>query len=169
MPASADVQLVGLKEAIRSLNKIEPGLRKEFTKDAGRIAEPAIRAVQQGYTGMRQSEGAPLSGMNNNWTQDAKKIFPFSMPKALRGVKLKVDASLRATSLIYITQTDRAAAIFESAGRTNQNLLGDSLGSIAPGRTRILGPAVYKARPQIEGEMEKAALAVIRRVEKELN
>jgi hypothetical protein len=119
---------------------------------------------------MRQSNGAPLSGMNRNWTDSqGRKVFPFSMPKALKGVQLKVDSDRRATSLIFIAQMDRAAAVFEGAGRKNENLLGNSLGHVAPGRTRILGPAVYKARPQIEGEMEKAALAVIRRVEKELN
>ena len=164
MSASASIELTGLREAIRSLNKLEPGLRKEFVKEATAIAEPAIREVQAGYTAI------PLSGMARNLTdKTAKKIFPYSIPKAIKGVKLKVDASRTATSLIYITQTYVAAAVYEAAGRANRNSLGDSLGQIAPGRTRILGPAVFRKRRAIEREMEKASLAVIRRVEKELN
>jgi len=162
--ASASIELTGLREAIRSLNKLEPGLRKEFVKEASAIAEPAIREVQAGYTAI------PLSGMARNWTdKSAKKIFPYSIPKAIKGVKLKVDASRTATSLIYITQTYVAAAVYEATGRATKNSLGDSLGQIAPGRTRILGPAVFRKRRAIEGEMEKASLAVIRRIEKELN
>ena len=155
--------MTGLKEAIRSLNKIEPGLRKEFTAQATRIAQPAIQEAQRGY------QREYLSGMARKWTQNGKKIFPFSVAKAVSGVKLKVDASREATSLIYITQTNVAAAVFEAAGRANQNRLGDSLGQLRPGTTRVLGPAVFRKRKEIEREMQSASQAVINRVEKELN
>lgn len=155
--------MTGLKEAIRSLNKIEPGLRKEFTAQATRIAQPAIQEAQRGY------QREYLSGMARNWTQNGRKIFPFSVARAISGVKLKVDASREAVSLIYITQTNAAAAVFEAAGRTNQNRLGDSLGQLRPGTTRVLGPAVFRKRGEIEREMQSASQAVIRRVEKELN
>ena len=154
--------MTGLKEAIRSLNKIEPGLRKEFVAQATRIAQPAIQEAQRGY------QREYLSGMARKWTQNGKKIFPFSVARAVSGVKLKVDASREATSLIYITQTNVAAAVFEAAGRANQNRLGDSLGQLRPGTTRVLGPAVFRKRGEIEKEMQSASQAVINRVEKEL-
>lgn len=154
--------MTGLKEAIRSLNKIEPGLRKEFVAQATRIAQPAINEAQRGY------QREYLSGMARKWTQNGKKIFPFSVARAVSGVKLKVDASREATSLIYITQTNVAAAVFEAAGRANQNRLGDSLGQLRPGTTRVLGPAVFRKRGEIEREMQSASQAVINRVEKEL-
>ena len=163
MTVNTSIEMTGLKEAIRSLNKIEPGLRKEFTAQATRIAQPAILEAQRGY------QREYLSGMARKWTQNGKKIFPFSVAKAISGVKLKVDASREATSLIYITQTNVAAAVFEAAGRANQNRLGDSLGQLRPGTTRVLGPAVFRKRGEIEREMQSASQAVINRVEKELN
>ena len=163
MTTNTSLEVVGVRDAIRSLNKIEPGLRKQFTADATRIAAPAIQEVQKGYTQV------PLSGMARNWTQGSSKKFPFSVSKAISGVKLKVDASREATSLIYITQTNVAAAVFEAAGRANQNRLGDSLGQLRPGTTRVLGPAVFRKRGEIETEMQSASQAVINRVEKELN
>lgn len=163
MTVNTSIEMTGLKEAIRSLNKIEPGLRKEFTAQATRIAQPAIQEAQRGY------QREYLSGMARNWTQNGRKIFPFSVARAISGVKLKVDASREAVSLIYITQTNAAAAVFEAAGRTNQNRLGDSLGQLRPGTTRVLGPAVFRKRGEIEREMQSASQAVIRRVEKELN
>jgi hypothetical protein len=161
--ASASIELTGLREAIRSLNKVEPGLRKEFVKEATAIAEPAIREVQAGY------QREYLSGMSRNWQQSGNMKFPFSIQKAVKGVKLKVDASRTATSLIFITQINAAAAIWEVAGRKTNNPLGDSLGPLQAGTTRNIGRAVYRKRRAIEREMEKASLAVIRRVEKELN
>ena len=162
MTTNTSLEVVGVRDAIRSLNKIEPGLRKQFTADATRIAQPAIQEVQKGYTQV------PLSGMARKWEQANKKIFPFSVAKAVAGVKLKVDASREATSLIYITQTNVAAAVFEAAGRANQNRLGDSLGQLRPNHTRILGPAVFRKRGEIERELLRATNEVKARVEREL-
>ena len=163
MTTNTTIQVTGLKETIRSLNKVEPGLRKQFVQEASRIAQPAIQEVQRGYTKV------PLSGMSRQWQQNGKKIFPFSVARAVSGVKLKVDASREATSLIYITQTNVAAAVFEAAGRTNPNSLGDSLGDLRPGHTRILGPAVFRKRKEIEREMLKAVKDAMDTVQKELN
>jgi hypothetical protein len=163
MTTKTTIEIQGLKEAIRSLNKVEPGLRKQFVQDANRIAQPAIQEVQKGYAQL------PLSGMARQWTQNGKKIFPFSIARAISGVKLKVDASREATSLMFITQTNVAAAVFEAAGRTNQNRLGDSLGQLRPGTTRILGPAVYRKRKEIERGLLNASMDAIRLVQKELD
>jgi hypothetical protein len=163
MPYKANMELVGVRETIRSLNKVEPGLRKQFVADARQIAQPAIQRVQAGY------QQVPLSGMSRNWTQNGRKLFPFTVPKAKRGVQLKVDTDRRATAIISIVQKDQAAAIFETAGRRNPNPLENSLGQLSPGRTRIIGPAVYKARPLMEREMLDAIKKAMKRVQKELN
>jgi NAD(P)-dependent dehydrogenase (short-subunit alcohol dehydrogenase family) len=139
MTVNTSIEMTGLREAIRSLNKIEPGLRKEFTAQATRIAQPAITEAQRGY------QREYLSGMARKWTQNGKKIFPFSVAKAVSGVKLKVDASREAVSLIYITQTNVAAAVFEAAGRANANRVGESLAQLRQGSTRVVGPAVFLA------------------------
>ena len=162
MTTNTSIQVVGVRDAIRSLNKVEPGLRKQFVQDANLIAQPAIQEVQRGYTKV------PLSGMARKWEKDNRKIFPFLVARAISGVKLKVDASREATSLIYITQTNVAAAVFEAAGRANQNRLGDSLGQLRPNHTRILGPAVFRKRGEIERELVRATNEIKARVEREL-
>ena len=50
MTTKTSIEVVGVRDAIRSLNKIEPGLRKEFVAQATRIAQPAIQEVQAGYS-----------------------------------------------------------------------------------------------------------------------
>ena len=164
MTTNTTIEIQGLKEAIRSLNKVEPGLRKQFVKDQTSIAQPAIDEVRRGY------QREYLSGMARNWTQNGNKKFPFSVARAISGVKLKVDASREATSLIYIQQTNAGAAIWEAAGRKTYNSLGNNLGSIpAPNHTRNLGPAVFRKRKEIEREMLKASMDAIRLVQKELD
>jgi hypothetical protein len=158
------MEIVGAKEAVRSLNKLEPGLRKQFAADATRIAQPAISEAQRRYS----SVGVPLSGMARNWASNGRKIFPYNVSKASRGVKIKLQGDRRVTSVILIEQRDAATAVWESAGRKTTNALGDALGFIKPNTSRVLGPSVFSRRNEISGEMEKAILEVTRRVEKEL-
>jgi hypothetical protein len=158
------MQIVGAKEAVRSLNKLEPGLRKQFAADATRIAQPAITEAQRRYS----SIGVPLSGMTRNWASNGRKIFPYNVSKASRGVKIKLQGDRRVTSVILIEQRDAATAVWESAGRKTENALGNALGFIKPNTSRVLGPSVFSRRDEISGKMEKAILEVTRRVEKEL-
>lgn len=164
MVASISTGLVGANDAIRALNKIEPGLRKQFARDATRIADPAIREAQRRYEAM----GVPLSGMNRQWNTRGRRVFPFNPGKAARSVKIKLDSDRRRTAVILLEQRDAGTAIFETAGRKTVNPLGDALGPLRPAHTRILGPALFSRRRQVQGEMEKAVLEIIDRVNREL-
>lgn len=165
MTATIDTELVGVRQAVASLNKIEPGLRKQFAAELNQIAAPAIQAAQQRYTAL----GVPLSGMSRPWSNNGRKLFPFDPARAAKGVKVKLDTRRNAASVISIQQTDAAAGIFETAGRRNTNTLATNLGSTpGQGRTRLFGPAVYSKIREITAEIEKAALRVVNRVDREM-
>jgi hypothetical protein len=162
MTATATIQVVGAKETINALKKIEPQLQKDFRTQANNIALPAINAAKDVYTDL------PLSGMKYKWSSKGRQVFPFTVAKAKSGVRLRIDTRRNAVGVILIEQKDPATAIFETAGRANANKLGDQLGFVGTGRTRLIGPAVYKARRGIEKEMEKMILDAARVVQKAL-
>ena len=162
MPASTTIEVVGVKQTINSLRKIDPQLQKDFKADATAIAQPAINAGKSVYKEL------PLSGMKYGWTQRDRKLFPFTITKAVNGVKMRFDTRRNAVGVILIEQKDPAAAIFETAGRANANKLGNALGFVGAGRTRLIGPAVYKARRGIEAEMTKMIAKTIRDVQKDI-
>ena len=171
MPVSATVQIVGVKQAINSLRKIDPQLQKDFKAEATAIAQPAINAAKSAYSQM------PLSGMAYRWADRGRKIFPFTISGAQAGVKMRFDTRRNAVGVILIEQKNAATAVFEGAGRKDSNRLGTSLDSVSPergfamampGRSRLIGPAVYKARRGIEAEMAKMVLETIKQVQKEL-
>ena len=165
MTATIKTDLVGVRQAVASLNKIEPGLRKQFAAELNQIAAPAIQAAQSRYTAL----GVPLSGMARPWSNNGRKLFPFDPAKAAKGVKVKLDTRRNATSVIVIQQGDAAAAIFETAGRKNSNTLATNLGKTpAQGRTRLFGPAVYSKIREVTKEIERATLQVISRVNRDL-
>lgn len=165
MTANVSMQVQGINEAIRSLNKIEPGLRKQFNNDARLIAQPATDAVKNAY------KFVPLSGMERKWAGPAvngRKVFPFTVAKARRGVDVVFNTDRRSLGVINIVQRDTGTAIFETAGRRNPNPLGDSLGRLSPGRTRLIGPVVYSRARDIEEGMRKLSLKIVNRVNREL-
>jgi hypothetical protein len=155
----------GINDAIRSLNKIEPGLRRQYQDEARVIAEPAIAAVRRAY------QFVPLSGMERKWAGPAvkgRKVFPFSLAKARRGVNLTFNTDRRTSGVINIVQRDTGTAIFETAGRKEQNPLGDSLGRLSPGRTRLIGPVVYSQKDNLERVIGDLANRIVARVQREL-
>jgi hypothetical protein len=160
MSATTTIQVVGVKDTINALKKIDPELQKNFRTQATAIAQPAINAAKDVYTQV------PLSGMQYKWSSRGRQLFPFTVAKAKSGVKLRIDTRRNAVGVILIEQKDPATAIFETAGRANSNRLGDQLGFVGAGRTRLIGPAVYKARRGIEAEMEKMILDTARTVSK---
>jgi hypothetical protein len=165
VPVSNDISVLGINEAIRALNKIEPGLRKEFNNEARAIAAPATDAVRSAY------RFVPLSGMNRTWAGPAvngRKVFPWKLDKARKGVDVVFNTDRRTLGTITVVQRDIGTAIFETAGRKNSNPLGDALGTIQPGRTRIIGPVVYSKVNEIASAMEKVALRIVQRVNREL-
>ena len=166
MPASTTIEVVGVKQTINSLRKIDPQLQKDFKADATAIAQPAINAGKNVY------QTIPISNFANDWTQkkDGRRIKGFSVDKARAGVKMRFDTRRNAVGVILIEQKDQGAAIFEQAGRKNpggrlDNSLRIAGYPVSAGRTRLIGPAVYKARRGIEAEMTKMIAKTMRVVQ----
>jgi hypothetical protein len=168
MPAEFRTELVGAKEAIRSLNKIEPGLRKQFAAEATAIAQPAIKEAQRRYGSIGWGE-SQVRGVSRNWSDKGRKLFPWNPNKAANSVKVKLEGDRRRTAVIVIEQRDAATAVLESAGRKNANPLGDALGFIKPSTSRVLGPALFSKRAEVTDQMERAMLDAISKVQRELN
>ena len=108
---SAKIEVVGLKEALKTLNKIDKSLRREITKDAKKIAQPVIDDAKAAYP------ASLLSGMNRNWVQGKNQKFPYDQKKARSGLSVKVSTKKSNSSVITITQKNPAAAIIDMAGK----------------------------------------------------
>ena len=166
MPVSTTITVVGLKETINALNKVEPQLVKDFKASANKIAQPVISAAQNKYTQV------PLSGMARAWKSHKRtppqNVKGFSVANAVKGVQTKFDTRRKAVGVILIIQKDQAAAIFETAGRANANKLSNNLEPVSAGRTRLIGPAVYRSRRKIENEMKEMIVDTISAVQKKI-
>jgi hypothetical protein len=159
MTATAKVEVVGAKEAIKALGKIDKDLRKQFNADAKQIAQPLVALAGSRYP------DTPLSGMNRNWKQGNKTLFPYTKAKAVKGLKVKFSTRRNDANVIYVTQSDPGAVVLEVAGRGRSTVLSENLRAKT---NRILWPAAEQALPSIQAELRALVLRVIERVNQEL-
>ena len=87
---STKVEIVGLKDALKTLNKIDKSLRREITKDYKKIVQPVIDDANK-----LVPSNAPLSGMARNWsTKSGFKMLPW-----VPGFKQKIAAKINTRNI----------------------------------------------------------------------
>ena len=64
------VEINGVKETIRDLGKIDPELRKQFIRDAKKVARPIVELARAKYPTKY------LSGMGRKWESRGRLLFP---------------------------------------------------------------------------------------------
>ena len=68
MAVGAKIEVYGVKDALKELNKIDPTLRKQITKDAKDVAKPVVTDAQSKYP------PTILSGMKYNCVRPERPI-----------------------------------------------------------------------------------------------
>jgi hypothetical protein len=73
MTAFASVEVVGLKEALKELNEINPKLRRDVTKEFRKIVDPVIKTAKA-----KVPQEAPISGWGRKWTtKSGRQLTPW--------------------------------------------------------------------------------------------
>ena len=141
MPLGVQTEVVGVKETIKALRRVDPEFRKEFNRAAKAIVAPMVAEAKGLYPQL------PLSGMARSWTPKAFSIFPWQVSKVRSSVKVKTSTRRDKNSVVYISQGTPAGAIFEVAGTKtpgapfNANLRARS--------SRVLWPTYERYAPEI--------------------
>lgn len=151
----------GVKQAIVALKKIDPEYRKDFNREAKAIAAPLVAAAKAQYPEL------PLSGMSKPWTSGTRVLFPWEISKVRSGVKLKTSTRKNTSSVLYITQSNPAGAIFETAGKANP---GANFNRNLRGRSNyVLWPTADKFLPDVTKGLVDLVNKVMETIEREAN
>jgi hypothetical protein len=141
MPAATKIEIVGVKDTIKELRRIDPEFRKQFNRDMKSALNPVVDSIRSKYPRL------PLSGMAREWTPNLEKgytIFPWDWSKVRRGVTLKTSTRKNKNSVVYISQANPAGILFETI--TLGNELGRNIRTVAP---RAMWPTVDAMRGEI--------------------
>ena len=154
------VQVYGVKSALKELNKINPKLRREYTKRYKDIVKPVVQAAKIAFP-----KSAPLSGM----ARSTGRLGGWDGGLVAKGVVAKIDTrkarpGTETVGAFFIVQKTGWGSIYDIAGRNNpgsqfvQNLINNG----APNASRAMWPAY-------EGNAAQIQLAVLDLVDNVMN
>ena len=162
---STKIEVVGLKDALKTLNKIDKSLRREITKDYKKIVQPVIDDANN-----LVPSNAPLSGMARNWsTKSGFKMLPW-----IPGFKQKIAAKINTRNIkeyagnksnvgTFLIQWQGATGTMFDTSMSGP--LGRALTARYGSASRVMWKAYEKRDGDVMSEMEK----LVKRVMDEAN
>ena len=160
------IEVYGLKEAIKQLNSVEPGLRNQIAKDFRSVAKPVINDALALIPGT-----VPLSGMGRNWTtKSGFKMLPWEA-----GRKQKISAKIntkkvsefrgqiRNVGVFNIVYSGSTGTLFDMAA---SGRLGSALSARYGNRSRVMWKAMEKNNETVESEMRRIVETVMEKVDR---
>ena len=182
------IEVRGLKEALATLNKIDPALRRQITKDMRRIAQPAIDAIvaaipaEPPLSGMDPAKHTPLLAEQArasatskwHWRGDEKKLVRLILNGKKPRVRRKQGQEFVSNvgTIIISANTPKKkeggrGAAFLMADMANRavsprNLPGKLNASVGRAGSRFMWYGADKALPDVTSRIEDAAREIIK-------
>ena len=165
-------QVVGLKETLRDLNKLDKELSKEIRKDIRKTVQPLADAINAARPG-----AAPLSGMNHRGRTGWNNRKNVAVKLDTRKPRRYVDRPGRTvTNVVRVTTKDAPTAIVDMAGRAggsqSQAPQSRRRPNFAPALTSRLGPPsrfMWREAEDKINDIQREMEPIIKRVEQAMN
>jgi hypothetical protein len=198
VPVDLEVGVVGLKDALKTLNKTAPALRREITKDYKKIVQPLIDAAQQAIPTI-----GPVSGMDRSGWKYASgyEVLPpsgWNGTKAVKSLQAKISTrrvkefrgNLENVGTFRMVWKGFANTVFDMAGRKSAGTVGNPsrvgshgkrvgtvggplLIAMLRGRygtaSRTVWPSYERNKTVLDDEMQQLVNRVMREAQNELN
>ncbi len=164
---SGGMEIVGLKEALRELNQLNPQFRRQVTKDFQKICKPVIEAAKQNLPSR-----PPMSGWARGWkTPSGYEMLPpngWSGAAANKFIKAKVSGKrprayagrMQDATVFMIRFAGMVNTVFSVAGRDNPSGNSDAGAQMIKvlehryGKpSRVLWPAYEANKDEVERQV----------------
>ena len=172
--ARSGIQVYGIKEDLKTLNKLAPDLRRQITKDYRALMQPTISDARNNLpAGIGQTV---MRGFGRKW----RHIFPWDKAVANRNITVKIDtrrarkrnidkgAQYETLSAFLIQQKNPAGIVFDIAGRggkstSTQKRKGvtyDWNNTLIENMDRVFGKASRSMWPAVENNTDNIESAI---------
>ena len=147
MPVDSSITIVGVKETLRELQKLEPDTAKEIKKDFKQIVKPVVEAAKADVREL------PLSGFARNW--QSGRIMPWSKEAVVKSIIARFSNRKRGNSLAVfsVTMKSPAGTIFDMAGRGSASRLASALDQLAGRPSRLMWPTYERHADEVNDNL----------------
>jgi hypothetical protein len=168
---TVDVTVLGIKDALKQINSIDPKLRRAITKEYKSIVAPIVKSAQDAYP-----ELPPMSG----WSRAYKSLGAWDAGKVKKGVQAKVNtrkarnrnlakgADYETIGTFIVYQKTGWGSIFDMAGRKTSSPMVEVLNARFGNASRSMWPAYELNKEQVDREMAGLVKQVMNEVDRYL-
>jgi len=168
---TVDVTVLGIKDALKQINSIDPKLRRAITKEYKSIVAPIVKSAQEAYP-----ELPPMSG----WSRAYKSLGVWDAGKVKKGVQAKVNtrkarnrnlakgADYETIGTFIVYQKTGWGSIFDMAGRKTSSPMVEVLNARFGNASRSMWPAYEQNKEQVDREMAGLVKQVMNEVDRYL-
>ena len=149
----ANARILGLEQARKELALLDATVRKELRKEAKNITRPLVQDAKTRYPSTSKGR-SPLRGTNYAWAEIGGDGFPYNQTRAKRGVRFTCDITRKGRTVFRVRQIDAAAAVLETAGRSNG--LGRAVAARFGTRDRFMWRAAQAQLPAVRRQLQSA-------------
>lgn len=171
------IEVVGVKEALRALNKIDKVARRQLTKDYKEIVAPVLNTAR-----ILTPDDAPLSGMGYRWNPGNRgDVFPWDDAKSDKAMKPFVSGKKPRQFGGFTSHLATFGIRWSAPGATTVELSGTGNVPTAKGRQmvqdltnrygqpgRFLWKAYERHADQVLENVDRLIKDLMRRVQKEI-
>lgn len=167
------MQVQGIKETLREINRINPKLRRQITKDFKKIGAPVVSEAKQNVP-----RTPPLSGWGRTWTTGSGfQMLPWDGQLAAKYIDTTVSGKkpreyrgvVRDLAVVAIRWRGAVNTVFDMSREANTpqgavmvNALNDRFGNAS----RLMYPAYEQHADKVEREIKLQIDQVMRMVNK---
>ena len=166
---SSSIRVIGIKETLRTLNKLAPEIRRAYTKEYRKIVKPVVDQAK-----FMIPNAAPLSGMERGF----KRLGKWDSALVKKGIVPKIDtrkarnrnavkgARYENVGTFYVISKTGYGMLFDMAGKKSPDSpMVIALQSFYGAPSRSMWPAWENNKTKVEG----AVVDLVKRVEKSLS
>jgi hypothetical protein len=181
MSFEGSIEIVGLKEALRELNQLNPQMRRQVTKDFQKITAPVVAAAKENLP-----TNPPMSGWAKGWkTPSGFQMLPSSgwsgstagkfVKSQVSGKKPRQYAGQMQNAAVFVVKfAGMVNTVFSVAGRKNSgnSKQGQNMIKVLEFRygkpSRVLWPAYEANKTEVENQVKELTKQVMKEVGKRL-
>jgi len=177
MTVSTQIEVAGLKEALREINQIDKKSRQQITREFKSIMKPVVNEAKQNVP-----KTPPISGWGRLWkTPSGFQMLPWDGNPATKLIDVKVSGKrpreyqgqIRDLAVLIVRWRGAVNTLFDMARDSNTpqgaNMIA-GLNSRAGRASRVMWPAYEAKANEVEGalrdEIEKVMAMVNRNINK---
>lgn len=152
---TTQIEVVGVKEALATLNSLNKTVRREITKDYAKIAKPMVDDAKA-----LMPKTAPMSGWERSWSPRGRgeQILPWQAQGELKQVKAFTSGKKRDAAIFGMRWNSRTAVLFDMSGKAatpQGEQMVTTLGARFGSPSRVMWKAYERSANDVQEELKQ--------------